>query len=169
MSPALRKTLLVGLGAAAVAAGLPLSQAAAATATTTFAVTAVVVTTCSITATPMTFGDYSGVQLDGTATLNTTCSTGTPYSIGLNAGTAPTATVTTRQMTPTAGTELLNYALSQDAGHTINWGNTPGTDTPAPVTGNGTPQAVTVFGRIPAGQFIQAGEYSDTITVTLTF
>jgi spore coat protein U-like protein len=167
MSPALRKALLVGVGA--VMAGLPLSQAAAATALTTFSVTAVVVTTCSITTTNMDFGNYSGVQLDSTATLNTTCSTGTPYSIGLSAGTAPTATVTTRAMTGTVGAEVLNYTLSQDAGHTINWGNTPGTDTPAPVTGVGTAQAVTVFGRIPAGQFPQAGEYSDTITVTLTF
>ena len=70
MSPALRKTLLVGLGAAALAAGLPLSQAAAATATTSFSVTAEVVTTCAITATNMNFGNYSGVQLDATATLN---------------------------------------------------------------------------------------------------
>ena len=78
MSPALRRTLLVGLAAAAMAAGLPLSPAVAATATTTFSVTAIVVTTCNITATPMNFGDYSGILLNGTATLNATCSTGTP-------------------------------------------------------------------------------------------
>jgi spore coat protein U-like protein len=163
----LRKSLLVGLGAAAMAVGLPLSQAAAATATTTFSVTAEVVTTCAITATNMNFGNYSGVQLDSTATLDATCSTGTPYNIGLNAGTGTGATITTRKMRGPA-VEELNYTLSQDAAHTINWGDTIGTDT-VPGAGNGAVQPHTVFGRIAASQFIQSGAYSDTITVTLTF
>ena len=167
MSPALRKSLLVGLAAAVLAAGLPLSQAAAATATTTFSVTAEVVTTCAITSTNMAFGSYSGLVLNSTATLNATCSTGTPYTIGLNAGTGTGATVAVRKMKGPA-VEELNYTLSQDSAHTINWGNTTGTDT-VPGTGNGAVQPHTVFGQIPASQFIQAGEYSDTITVTLTF
>jgi spore coat protein U-like protein len=166
MSSALRKTLLVVLGAAAMA-GSPLSQAAAATATTTFSVTAEVVTACAITATNMSFGNYSGVQLDATATLNATCSTTTPYNIGLNAGAGTGATITTRKMTGPA-VEELNYTLSQDSAHTINWGNTIGTDT-VPGVGNGAVQPHTVFGRIPASQFIQSGAYSDTIAVTLTF
>lgn len=165
MSSSLHKILLVGLGAAAIAGGLPLSRAAAATATTTFSVTANVVTTCGITATNLNFGNYSGVQLDGTATLNATCSTGTPYTIGLNQGNGAGATVTTRKMTGPAAS-LLNYTLSRDAAHTINWGNV--TDR-ASGAGNGAAQPFTVFGRIPASQFVQAGAYSDTITVTLTF
>ena len=35
--------------------------------------------------------------------------------------------------------------------------------------GNGTPQPQTVFGRIPAGEFVGPGAYADTITATLTF
>ena len=169
MSPALRKSLLVGLAAAAMAAGLPLSQAVAATATTTFSVTAEVVTTCNITSTNMAFGSYSGLLLNSTATLNATCSTGTPYTIGLNAGTGTGATVAVRKMKGPA-VEELNYTLSQDSAHTINWGDTPpGTDTVAGVGNSIGVQPHTVFGQIPASQFIQAGEYSDTITVTLTF
>jgi spore coat protein U-like protein len=166
MSPALRNALLAGLGAA-MAAGLPLSQATAATATTTFSVTATVLTNCAITATNMGFGNYSGVQLDATATLDATCSTGTPYTIGLNKGTGAGATITTRKMTGPAA-DLLNYTLSQDAAHAINWGDTVPTDTKAG-TGTGAVQPFTVFGRIPASQFVQSGAYSDTITVTLTF
>jgi spore coat protein U-like protein len=165
MPSGVRKTLLVRLGAAACLVGLPLSQAAAATATTTFSVTANVVTTCLITATNLNFGNYSGVQLDGTATLNATCSTGTPYTIGLNAGTGAGATVNSRKMTGPAAS-LLNYSLFRDAAHSSNWGNT--TDRQSG-TGNGAVQPFTVFGRIPALQFVQAGAYSDTITVTLTF
>lgn len=165
MSSALHKTLLVGFGAAALVAW-PLSQASAATATTTFSVTANVVTTCNITATNMAFGDYSGVVLDATSTLDAVCSTGTPYTIGLNAGTGTGATVTSRKMTG-PGVELLDYGLFQDAGHTINWGDTAGTEVPG--VGITAVQPYTVYGQIPASQFVQAGEYSDTITVTLTF
>jgi spore coat protein U domain-containing protein, fimbrial subunit CupE1/2/3/6 len=165
MSFALRKTLLVTIGAALVA-GLPVPQAAAATATTTFSVTATVVTTCAITATNLNFGNYSGVVLAGTSTLNATCSTGTPYTISLNAGTGIGSTVTSRKMTG-PGVELLNYGLFQDAGHTINWGDTAGTEVPG--VGSTAVQPHTVFGQIPASQFIQSGAYSDTITATLTF
>lgn len=165
MSSALRKTFLVGLGAAALAAW-PLSQASAATAETTFSVTANVVTTCNITATNMAFGNYSGLVLAATSTLDATCSTGTPYTIGLDAGTGTGATETVRKMTG-PGVELLNYGLFQDAGHTINWGNTPGTDVPG--VGITAVQPFTVYGQIPASQFVQSGEYSDTITATLTF
>jgi spore coat protein U-like protein len=162
--PALCKGLVVSL-AAAMVGGLPLSQAAAATATTTFSVTANVVTTCAVTATNLNFGNYSGVQLDGTATLNATCSTGTPYIIGLSAGTGAGATVNNRKMTGPAAS-LLNYGLFRDAARSSHWGNT--TDTQSG-TGNGAAQPFTVFGRITASQFVQAGAYSDTITVTLTF
>jgi spore coat protein U-like protein len=165
------KHLLIGLGAATLFAAVPLSQAAAATTTTTFTVTANVVTTCSVTATNLNFGNYSGVLLNGTNTLSATCSSGTPYNLGLDPGTATGATVTTRSMqgpnTRAAG-QLLHYGLFQDSAHTINWGDTIATDTVAS-TGTGAAQSFTVFGQIPAGQFVAAGEYSDIITVTLTF
>ncbi len=167
MSSTLRKALLVGVGAAVIAAGSPLTQAAAATATTTFSVTAEVRTTCTITTTNLAFGPYSGVQVDGTSTLSATCSTNTPYNIGLNAGGATGATVTTRAMKGPA-TDVLHYSLFRDSARSLNWGSTIGTDTVAS-TGTGAVQPFTVFGRIPAGQFVQSGAYSDTITVTLTF
>jgi spore coat protein U-like protein len=167
MALAQKARLLAGLAAAALAAALPLTPAAAATSETTFAVTAQVSTTCFITANPLNFGAYSGVQLDGTTTVTATCSTGTPYTIGLTQGTGAGATVSNREMTG-SGAETLTYTLAQDAAHSINWGDTIGTDTKAG-TGTGAAQAFTVFGRIPAGQFVAAGSYSDTVTVTLTF
>jgi spore coat protein U-like protein len=160
------RLVLAGLGAAFALAGLPLA-AHAATSTTTFSVTALVTTTCSITANSLNFGSYSGVQLDATTTLAATCSNTTPYNVGLNAGTATGATVTTRKMAGPA-TDLLAYQLFSDTGRTTNWGNTVGTDTVAG-TGSGSAQTLTVYGRIPANQFIESGAYDDTITVTLTF
>ena len=161
------KRVLIGLGAAALVAGLPLSWAAAATTTATFTVTATVTTNCTLTANNLNFGTYAGAIVTGTTTLTATCSTGTPYTIGLNAGTSAGASVTTRAMTG-PGTDLLHYGLFQDAAHSVNWGDTPGTDTEAS-TGTGAAQTFTVNGQIPASQFVQPGNYSDTITATLTF
>src|SRR5262249_28402882 len=89
--------LFAGLATAALAASLP-SLAAANTTTVTFSVTAQVSTSCFLTATNLNFGPYASTQLDGTATLSATCSTGTPYNLGLNQGTHSGSTVTTRQM-----------------------------------------------------------------------
>lgn len=154
----------VGLGAALFS----LSPARAATTTTTFIVTASVATTCAVAAnTNLNFGPYSGLQLDGTATLTATCSTGVPYDVGLNQGVFASATTSTRKMTgpDVAG---LSYSLFSDSSRSINWGNTVGVDT-VHNTGSGAGQTLTVFGRIPPAAFVSPGGYSDTITVTLTF
>ena len=87
--------------------------------------------------------------------------------MGLNAGTTSGATVTTRQMVN--GANRLDYGLYQDAAHTTNWGNTPGTDTPAPIIAGLLPASLTVYGLVPAGQIVPLGAYTDTITVTVTY
>jgi spore coat protein U-like protein len=99
--------------------------------------------------------------------MTATCTGSTPYNVGLNAGTATGATVTTRSMTGPAGA-LLGYKLFTNSGHTTNWGNTVGTNTEAGI-GTGLAQSLTVFGQIPAGQSVTPGAYSDTIIVTLTY
>jgi spore coat protein U-like protein len=66
------------------------------------------------------------------------------------------------------GSSLLNYKLFNNSGYTSNWGNTVGTDTLAG-TGTGAAQPLTVYGQIPAGQFVRPGSYADTITATLTY
>jgi spore coat protein U-like protein len=144
----------------------------AATTTTTFGVSATIVDSCSVSATALGFGNVDPVSLAGTAvdattTVDVTCANGTAYDVGLDAGTATGATVTTRQMT--SGANTLNYALYSDSGRTTNWGNTVATDT-VTGTGDGTAQSLTVYGRIPSGQgTVPTGAYSDTITVTVTY
>ena len=68
-------------------------------ATASFSVTAVVPATCTISATTLSFGNYSGVLIDAASVLTVTCTNLTTFNIGLNAGTATGATVTTRKMT----------------------------------------------------------------------
>ncbi len=162
-----KKNTILGAGLlGALAVGLTPAPASAATATTTFQVTATVVATCLISGNTLAFGNYTGVQLDGTTTLSVTCTNTTPYNVGLNAGTATGATVTTRKMVN--GANLLAYALYSDTGRTTNWGNTVSTDT-VPGTGNGSAQTLTVYGRIAAAQYVTPGSYADTITATITY
>jgi spore coat protein U-like protein len=160
-----QKLFLAGVGLlGTLAFNLP---AVAATATATMAVTATVDSTCLISATPLAFGAYAGTQTDATSTLTVTCSNTTPYNVGLDAGLATGATVTSRAMTGPASATLA-YALFQETTRTTNWGNTVGTDTVAG-TGNGSAQGLTVYGRVAAGQFVTPGAYSDTITATVTY
>ncbi len=136
-------------------------------ATTTFLVTVNAPPSCLVSANDLNFGNYNMVQLDATTTVSATCSSGSPYNIGLNQGVAAGATVASRKMTG-PGANQLNYSLFRDGGRTTNWGNTVGTDT-VPATGTGAAQTFTVFGRIPGSQPLPPGAYSDTITVTLFF
>jgi spore coat protein U-like protein len=155
-------------------AAAALSSASAVAATTTpitFTVTATVADACSVSATNLAFGAYvpaSALPVDGTSTVTVTCTLAAPYNVRLNEGTASGASVTTRQMVRSGGSELLSYALYRDAARTLNWGKTDSTDT---LTSIGTGLAVghTVYGRIPASQNVPSGSYSDTITVTISY
>lgn len=161
-----KKSLLVSLvtvGAAALLAGT-----AAQAQTDTFGVTASVGDACSVTASDLAFGTYDPLNVantDGTTTMDVTCTLSTAYEVGLDAGTG-TGTTTTRTLE--VGGNELNYILSQDAGHTTNWGNSAGVDTVGG-TGTGSGQTITVYGRIAALQNVPAGSYADTVTVTVTF
>lgn len=144
------------------------SVAFAATVTNNLTVNATVNATCIFgNITSINFGNYSGVQNDATGSIEVTCNNGTAYNIGLNAGAEPSATVTNRVMTGTpSGT--LGYRLFQDPARTINWGNTPPTDT-VNLTGNGAVQLSTVYGRIAAGAVPATGSYNDTVVITVTY
>jgi len=136
------------------------------TATTSFTVTATIVADCTITASTLSFGVYSGTTTNATSTLVVNCTKNAPYYVGLNAGTATGATVTTRRMMN--GSNTLNYALYSNSARTINWGETVGTDTVSG-TGSGANQSLTVYGQIPSGQALVPGSYSDTITAIVTY
>jgi spore coat protein U-like protein len=145
----------------------PVQPAAAATATATFQVTATVLATCLITANPLAFGTYAGTQTDATTTLSVTCTNTTGYTVGLDAGTGAGATVASRRMTG-PGSAVLTYGLFTDSARGTVWGNTVGTNTVAG-TGSGLAQTLTVYGRVPASQFVAPGAYVDTVTATINF
>lgn len=159
----------LGVGFTAIALLLP-GVAAASTATTTMGVSANVQSACVVTSNNLSFGNYNpttGSPTDATSTFNVTCTTGTSFTVGLNAGATSGATVTTRQMAN--GASALGYALYSDTARTTNWGNTPGTDTPAATIAGSSASTFTIYGRIPAQQNVAAGAYTDTIIITINY
>lgn len=131
-----------------------------------YGVSATVQATCLISTTPVSFGTYTGVVANSTATLTLTCTSTTPYDVALHPGAATGAKVTTRQMT--GNSTSLNYALFSDSARTVNWGQTVGTDTVHGV-GNASNQTLTVYGQIAANQYVALGDYTDTITATINY
>jgi spore coat protein U-like protein len=137
------------------------------TATGEFGVTATDVAACTVSATNLAFGNYTGAVNTSTSTVSVNCGSGTPYTVGLNAGLATGATVTNRSMTG-PGSTLLHYSLFSNSGHTTNWGNTSGTNW-VNGTGSGAAQPLSVYGQILAAQYVTPGSYTDTITVSVTY
>jgi spore coat protein U-like protein len=139
------------------------------TVSTTFKVSARVQGNCEVTASDLNFGAYSSQSqnsLKGTTVIQATCTPGTSYQIGLNAGTSPGASVNNRRMV--SGTNTLEYQLYSDDNRHKVWGNTPGDNTEGG-TGTGLAKDHTVFGSVPASQKVPTGDYGDTITVQVYF
>ena len=169
MSKQVKNTLSAWGGLALFASLLPCGLSQAATTTTTFQVQITITSSCVInSASTLNFGTQGVLtaDVDGTSTLQVQCTAGTPYNIGLDAGTGSGATVSGRKMT--SGDSTISYALYSNAGRTSNWGNTVGTDTVSG-TGNGSTQSSTVYGRVAAQSTPAPGTYSDTITMTVTY
>lgn len=143
----------------------------ASNATSTVLVTATVIHSCSLSATPLAFGDYNsiaGVALDAAAIITPICSSGTPYMVSLDAGLGSGASPTTRKLTGPNGA-VLGYGVYTDAVRMTVWGDGNGGTTYNVGTGSGLSQPLSMYGRIPASQPAAVGVYADTITVTLAY
>jgi spore coat protein U-like protein len=144
--------------------------AAPQTVTTTFNVTASVLNNCAVSASDLAFGNYSAssaTPLTATTTLSVTCTASLAYTIALDGGTT-TGQVASRAMKDT-GSNQLGYGLYTSGAYSTIWGDgTGGTQTVAG-TGSGAAQSVTVYGRIPAAQYVAAGSYADRVTVTVSY
>lgn len=160
-----KKTLLIAIcGIAAI------PQAALAGITSgSMPVSALVLESCTVVATPMAFGTVvRGSVVDTSATLVLTCTPNADYDILLNSG--GHASSGQRRLANGAASEFIPYDLYMDSNHTQAWGNTVGTDTKAGVAGALGTATYPVYGRIPASATaVTAGAYTDTVTVTVNF
>jgi spore coat protein U-like protein len=132
------------------------------------------------------FGAYDGTQNDAaTTTITGSCTNNPPPGQGqtifpvISLSPGQWGSYATRQMAN--GAARLNYNLYTLATRTVVWGDGSGSTAIVPaytggnfnLSGNSTlafnNPNLTIYGRIPAGQNLPTGLYTDTITLTLTF
>jgi len=136
---------------------------------------------CTVSATGPAFGTYNPLNpsptlANGSVTATCTLISGGTTTVNLvsSYGAGNSNSFATRKML--SGTNVLNYNLYFDAAFTqIRGDGTGGSQTGSAsltLTTSSRTQSVpasTIYGRIPAGQDVAAGNYSDTIVVTVTY
>ena len=146
----------------------PALAQATTTRTATFLVSLTLTSDCQISTNPLNFGSSGVLQaaINQTATLNVTCSTSTPYNIGLDAGSVTGSTVAARLLAN--GSTTVQFQMYSDTARSVVWGNTIGTNT-VTGTGTGAVQALTVYGQVPTQTTPAAATYTSTVTMSVTF
>jgi spore coat protein U-like protein len=129
---------------------------------------------CVVTAPSLSFGPYdglSGAPATTSAVAVVTCNDSPPPTVTMELGpSAVSGGFFPRQMRQDGGSDRLAYNFYVDAGATAVWGDgTGGTATRSDRVFKNKPWTVTIYGRIPAGQDVSAGSYSDTLTITINF
>ena len=163
------RNIFLGLAAVAAVASAP---ALAATATNTMPVSVNVINSCTIAATPMSFGAptaIGGANIDSTSTISLVCTNGATYDVALDQGL--NAASGQRFMSNGAATPVkVPYGIFTDSARSAAWGSTSGTNTVAGSAGTSGAVVLTAYGRIPSSATsVGAGAYIDTVTVTVTF
>jgi spore coat protein U-like protein len=68
-----------------------------------------------------------------------------------------------------ASAATLGYDIYSDSGHDSAWGCDASNDVAFTAAASTTATTLTTYGRIPAGQNIGLGSFSDTVTVEVAF
>jgi spore coat protein U-like protein len=122
----------------------------------------------------MLFGKYdpfSSFPLNSTGTVSIKCNdSGVSFRVKIDSGQngsgfQPRQLLINSSLT---GTETLDYNLYRDPAHTEIWGDgSPPTVIQEGVHNHGDKPTFTIYGRIPPGQNIPPGYYTDTLRVTV--
>lgn len=143
---------------------------AAEKATAKIAVSAVVEPNCRLTVEPLAFGSYDPLgshtshDLDARASMILTCTRDSRASVVMDSGRNGAGRLRSLSY---AGSRL-SYEIFRDPAHTKNWG--AGADAMQVIAqGLRAPTELIVYGRIPGGQEVGAGSYTDVITATIDF
>jgi len=131
---------------------------------------------CTIGVTAVSFGNYetfSSIPTDATGTITVNCG----YRVvkaNVKLGVSSTSgTFNPRRMKRSGGSDLLDYNIYTDTARTVILGDgTGGTSDIELKRPTGPPadwsETITTYGRIPPGQDVSVGTYSDTLTATVT-
>jgi spore coat protein U-like protein len=175
MESAMKKLLAGALVLAAMAfLAAPVS---AATAQAAVAVSATVINNCTITTTPVAFGNYdplSAVANNNSGTVVITCTKGAATTVTL--GNGNNFNVTRRMI---AGANFLNYELYQPPSTVpgaacsyaapVRWGTAGGEIFTPGAAPSKVARTYNVCGQIPAAQDLAAATFNDSVVATVNF
>ncbi len=149
---------------AAIVLALGAGPAAAGTASSAMNVTATVVNNCTVSATDLVFGNYTGiVDVSSSFVVDVTCTDATGLNLADNDGLNPDVGTLRRRMILGGAADLLTYELYADAGLTNERPITTNTGT------NSASFPMTLYGLLRAGQGVGTGAYSDVLLWTVTW
>ena len=170
------KKFLVSTFALAVIALISTSAFAASPQTSPLGLSATVINNCTITTTPVAFGNYdplSGSANQATGTVGITCTKNAATTITLGDGNNGV-----RQMKD-AGSQLMAYELYQPPDNTpgtacsyaspTRWGVVSGQIFTPAAAPSKVARTYNVCGQIPAGQDLAAALFTDTVVATVNF
>ena len=168
LSLAVRMATAAGLVAGSMSLG---EIATAATANGPLLVTATVSVSCTVGASSLAFPSATSTAIaagnvDAIGNILVNCTTGSGYTVALNAGGGTGATMASRKMS--AGALLLSYTVYTTAARTSVWGDGTGGSSTVSGTGSGINQTISAYGRIFSGQSVAAANYADTVNVTVS-
>jgi spore coat protein U-like protein len=129
---------------------------------------------CGVTTTGINFGAYdvfAAVPRDTAGTVTVACDRNPPTDVTISIGPSPTSGgFQPRQMRHASQSDRMSYNLFTTASMTTVWGDgSAGTSTVLLRKVNkNRPVTTTIYGRIPPGQNVSVGAYSDSVTVTIT-
>jgi spore coat protein U-like protein len=142
--------------------------AATTSAPANLSVTATVVKSCSISTSPVDFGNYSALSgvANAQGSVTVTCSNCSGTSVALDYGKNVGAGNQPR-MTDN-GTNYLSYKLYSDSAFQTPWSGTSVPITPS-TSPTPTAQVLAVYGQMPGAQNVPPGSYSDIVVATVNF
>jgi spore coat protein U domain-containing protein, fimbrial subunit CupE1/2/3/6 len=143
----------------------------AATAMTRQNVSAEVISNCVIATSNLAFGQYDPLvqnanqELSASANVTMLCTRSTNAAVTLDGGRHSIGD--SRSLA--GSSQHVSYELFRDAGRTQKWGDEVSGGMRFVSEGIHKPQQVTLYGRIPPGQEVISGMYTDVVTATVDF
>jgi len=129
-----------------------------------------VMSQCTVMPEPISFGQYdalSSPNLETTSYIDLLCPQGILYQLTIDAGRNAGGNVVTRHMTSAETTTPLFYNIFVDPSHTQIWGDGVGASQALNGMGNGNRLKIPMYARISGHQRVMAGDYKDSLIITL--
>jgi spore coat protein U-like protein len=134
-----------------------------------------VLSQCTVRATPVSFGNYdvfAKTPLDGTGTISVACSAGVVKAAVTLGPSSTSGTYNPRRMKTSTEKDSLDYNIFVDVARTTILGNGSGGTTDIRLkrpTGPPRPwnENISIYGRVPPGQDVFTGSYTDNLMVEI--